>query len=72
LCLEIKTDRFMANETNMYYRFTSDNEPKEEQLALLMQEAREEVRVKNLNLQSVIAENIQREYENIKKTFPNL
>jgi len=62
----------MENETNMYYRFTSDIEPKEEQLLILMQQAREEVREKNSNLQSVIVENIQREYENIKKTFPNL
>jgi len=62
----------MAIKTNMYYRFTSDNEPKEEQLSLLMKEVREEVREKNLNLQSVITENIQREYENIKKIFPNL
>jgi len=62
----------MANETNMYYRFTSDNEPKEEQLSLLMQEVREEVRGINSSLQSVIAENIQREYDNIKKIFPNL
>jgi len=62
----------MANETNMYYRFTSDKEPKEEQLTHLMQEARKEVREKNSNLQSVITKNIQREYENIKKIFPNL
>jgi len=62
----------MANETNMYYRFTSDNEPNEAQLSLLMQEVKEEVRAKNSNLQSVITENIQREYENIKKIFPNL
>ena len=62
----------MANNANMYYRFTSDTEPKEEQLSLLMQEARREVREKNSNLQSVITENIQREYENIKKIFPNL
>ena len=62
----------MANKTNMYYRFTSDNEPKEEQLLLLMQEIQEEVREKNSNLQSVIVKNIQREYENIKKIFPNL
>ena len=62
----------MANEANMYYRFTSDTEPKEEQLSLLMQEARREVRKKNSNLQSVITKNIQREYENIKKIFPNL
>ena len=62
----------MANEANMYYRFISDNEPKEEQLLHLMQAAREEVRKKNSNLQSVITENIQREYENIKKMYPNL
>jgi guanylate kinase len=62
----------MANEAKMYYRFTSDNEPKEEQLSLLMQEARREVREKNSNLQTVITENIQREYEKIKKVFPNL
>ena len=62
----------MVNETNMYYRFTSDNEPKEEQLLLLMQEVREEVLERNSNLQSVITANIQREYENIKKIFPNL
>jgi len=62
----------MANKANMYYRFTSDSEPKEEQLSHLMQEARKEVKEKNSNLQSVITENIQREYENIKKIFPNL
>ena len=62
----------MANETNMYYRFTSDNEPKEAQLSLLMQDVREDVREKNSKLQSVIIENIQREYENIKKIYPNL
>ena len=62
----------MTNETNMYYRFTSDSEPKEEQLTLLMQKMREEVRVKNSNIQSVITENIKREYENIKKIFPAL
>ena len=68
----MKKHRIMANETNMYYRFTSDNEPSEEQLTILMQEVREEVREKNSNLQSVILENIQREYENAKKIFPNL
>jgi Spy/CpxP family protein refolding chaperone len=62
----------MANETNMYYRFTSDSEPQEQQLSTLMQEARREVREKNSNLQYEITENIQREYENVKKLFPNL
>jgi len=69
---KIKIIRFMANETNMYYRFTSNNEPKEEQLLLLMQEVSEEVRKKNSRLQSAITENIQREYKNIKKIYPNL
>jgi hypothetical protein len=62
----------MKNEAKMYYRFTSDNEPKEEQLLLLMEKVRENVREKNSNLQSVITENIRREYENIKKIFPNI
>ena len=62
----------MANEANMYYRFTSDSEPKEEQLLFLMQEVIEEVKEKNSNLNSMITENIQMEYENIKKKFPNL
>ena len=62
----------MANEASMYYRFTSDNEPSEEQLTVLMQEVREEVREKNANLQSIIMENIFREYQNAKKMFPNL
>jgi hypothetical protein len=62
----------MANEAKMYYRFMSDNEPSEEQLSILMQEVKEEVRKKNANLRSVILENIQREYQNAKKMFPNL
>ena len=62
----------MATKTNMYYRFISDNEPSEEQLAVLMQEVRDEVREKNANLQALIMENIQREYQNAKKMFPNL
>jgi hypothetical protein len=62
----------MEPSENMYYRFTSDSEPKEEQLSLLMQEIRDEVREKNAQSQSAIEENIRREYENVKKLFPNL
>jgi len=62
----------MANKTDMYYRFTSDHEPNEEQLARIMQEVSEEVREKKSNLQSMIMENILREYQNAKKMFPNL
>ena len=62
----------MNSEKNMYYRFTSDDEPSEEQLIILMQEVRDEVREKNSHLQSQIMENILREYQNVKKMFPNL
>ena len=63
----------MVNEKDiMYYRFISDYEPSEEQLALLMLEVREEVREKDANLKYVIAENIRREYRNAKVKFPNL
>jgi hypothetical protein len=72
LLQKIKAHRIMANETDMYYRFMSDNEPSEEQLAFLMQEVREEVREKKSNLHSMITENIFREYQNVKKMFPNL
>ena len=64
--------KIMANEANMYYRFTSDSEPSEEQLSTLMQEVREEVQEKNSKLHLIVTENIQREYENAKKMFPNL
>jgi hypothetical protein len=56
----------------MYYRFTSDNEPSEEQLSVLMQEMIEEVREKNSNIPSLIMQNILHEYQNAKKMFPNL
>ena len=62
----------MANKVDMYYRFTSDDEPSEEQLSVLMQEMIEEVREKNSKLPSIIQENILREYQNAKKMFPNL
>jgi hypothetical protein len=62
----------MVNEVDMYYRFTSDEEPTDEQLALLMQDASKEVRKKNAVYQSEIYNNIAIEYEKVKKIFPNL
>jgi hypothetical protein len=61
-----------ANEVDMYYRFTSDEEPSDEQLACLMQEVCVEVRRKNAASQAEISKNILREYEKVKKMFPNL
>ena len=62
----------MISNTDMYYRFTSDDEPTEEQLETLMQEVAEEVRKENVNIQAIIKENIMRECENAKKLFPEL
>jgi len=62
----------MENDVDMYYRFTSDDEPTDEQLFTLMKEVESDVRQQNLNLQAVIAENIQREYNNAQKIFPHL
>jgi hypothetical protein len=62
----------MATEVDMYYRFTSDDDPTDEQLETLMLEVRDEVRKQNAGLQSIIMENIQREYEIAKKMYPNL
>jgi len=62
----------MANNVNMYYRFTSDKEPTDEQLFALMKEVESDVRQQNLILQTMIAENIQREYRNVRAVFPNL
>ncbi|MCL2072427.1 MAG: hypothetical protein FWH18_00745 [Marinilabiliaceae bacterium] len=62
----------MTRKTDMYYRFTSDEEPTDEQLEALMEDAIEEVRKKNANKQALISENIYREYQNVKKMFPNL
>ena len=62
----------MAKDVDMYYRFTSDKEPTDEQLFTLMKEVERDVRQQKLTLQAVIAENIQREYRNVRAAFPNL
>ena len=62
----------MKNETNMYYRFTSDDEPSEEQLAVLMQEVGEEIRETKSKIRAIITESILRECQNAQKMFPNL
>ena len=62
----------MGQEVNMYYRFTNDNEPTDEQLEFLMKEVGENVRRENLNMQSTIMENIMKEYAKLKEKRPNL
>jgi hypothetical protein len=62
----------MANEVNMYYRFTSDNEPTDEQLLTLMKEVQADVHRENETIKKIMAENIQREYANARAMFPDL
>jgi hypothetical protein len=62
----------MNNEINMHYRFISDDEPSEEQLAFLMQDVGKEIIKQKSNLQSIVLKNILLEYQNAKKLFPNL
>ena len=62
----------MQNKPDMYYRFLSDEEPTDEQLAYLMQEVRDKVIEENSKIQQIINDNILHEYENTKKRFPNL
>jgi len=62
----------MNNEINMYYRFISDEEPSEEQLAFLMQDVGKEIMKQKSDLQSIVLKNILLEYQNAKKLFPNL
>jgi hypothetical protein len=47
--------------------FTSDEEPTDEQLELLMQDTREEVHKKNAVYQTETYNNIVKEYEKVKK-----
>jgi len=67
-----KKNRVMQNKPDMYYRFLSDEEPTDEQLAYLMQEVRDKVIEENSKIQQIINDNILHEYENTKKRFPNL
>lgn len=62
----------MANEVDMYYRFTSDSEPTDEQLLALMKEVQADVCRENENLKTIMAENIRREYDNARTMFPDL
>ena len=56
----------------MNYRFTSDNEPTDEQLLTIMKEVEMDVRRKSKKRKSIIMANIQKEYLTARAMFPNL
>jgi hypothetical protein len=51
---------------DMYYRFTSDEEPTDEQLTALMQEVGEDVRRQSEALSKKLLEMIEQEYQKAK------
>ncbi|MDR1357094.1 MAG: hypothetical protein LBJ58_05430 [Tannerellaceae bacterium] len=56
-------------EVDMYYRFTSDEEPTDEQLEALMEGVGEKVRRENAEMHRKLHENIQRMYEEAKEYY---
>jgi hypothetical protein len=61
----------MDTQIDMTYRFTSDAEPTDEQLLVIMKEVEADVRRKNEENKRRIQENIRREYLHVKATFSN-
>ncbi|MDR0572847.1 MAG: hypothetical protein LBG96_02255 [Tannerella sp.] len=57
---------------NMYYRFTSDDEPTDAQLAVLMEEAGKDVRRKSAEINRKLLERIKREYQKAKEYYDGL
>jgi hypothetical protein len=52
---------------NMYYRFTSNNEPTDEQLAVIMQEVGEDVRRQSKENSRMLLERIEQEFQRAKE-----
>jgi hypothetical protein len=54
---------------DMYYRFTSDEEPTDEQLAVIMEEVGEDVRRESAELKRKLHESLEREYQKAKERY---
>jgi hypothetical protein len=52
---------------DMYYRFSSDEEPSDEQLAVIMEEVGEDVRRESAELKRKLHESLEREYQKAKE-----
>jgi hypothetical protein len=53
----------MDRKVDMYYRFTSDEEPTDEQLAVIMEEVGEDVRQESEEIARKQHESLEREYQ---------
>ncbi|GHS93969.1 hypothetical protein AGMMS50239_11260 [Bacteroidia bacterium] len=62
----------MDKNVNMAYRFTSDEEPTDEQLLVIMKEVEADVRQKSFERKNSIKDNLKREYDNARAMFPDL
>ena len=62
----------MNTEINMTYRFTQDDEPTEEQLAVIMKEVGEEVRQNSEEHSRQLREKLENEYQKAKERYANL
>jgi hypothetical protein len=56
-------------EVDMYYRFTSNEEPTDEQLAVIMEEVGENVRRESSEISRKLREKIAREYQKAKEYY---
>jgi hypothetical protein len=54
-------------EVDMYYRFTSDEEPTDEQLAVIMEEVGEDVRRESAEISRKLRERIALEFQRTKE-----
>jgi hypothetical protein len=54
---------------DMYYRFTSDEEPSDEQLAVIMEEVGEDVRRESAEITRKLHERLEREYQKAKEYY---
>ena len=62
----------MEPEVDMTYRFTQDEEPTEEQLAVIMNEVGEEVRRKSEEQSRQLLEKLEYEYQQAKERYAHL
>lgn len=62
----------MNTNVNMTYRFTQDGEPTDEQLAVIMQEVGEEVRLQSAELARKQKERLEAAYQQAKERYGQL
>jgi hypothetical protein len=59
----------MSDQVDMYYRFTWDTEPTDEQLQVIMQEVCEKVKQEEEEIFKIMHETIRKEIERLKQIY---